>query len=239
MALNKKLLAGGLTLASLAFVLAAAGWYFLFRTDSPPPVSLDEALDSAVQPDEPPVALTREGLAGEWMLVQGGSSFTGYRVDQQVAGIGTETVVGRTERVEGSLNFDGMAIQSAEVVVDMTALRSDESLRDNVLRGDAIETADFPEASFVLTSPIVVNELPVEGRPVNQTVAGDLTLHGVTRPVEIDLQGVLRNGRLVVVGSEEIEFSDYDISPPRGPASVLSVEDHGIVELQLVFEKAA
>jgi hypothetical protein len=45
------------------------------------------------------------------------------------------------------------------------------------------------------------------------------------------------NGQVVVVGSTEIVFADYQIAQPTA-ASVLSVEDHGVIELQLVFSRA-
>jgi hypothetical protein len=41
----------------------------------------------------------------------------------------------------------------------------------------------------------------------------------------------------VVVGSIDIKFSDYSISKPNG-ASVLSIEDHGTMELQLILKKS-
>ena len=72
---------------------------------------------------------------------------------------------------------------------------------------------------------------------MNTTAIGDLTIHGVTRRVAIDLQGQLTNGLVVVVGSLEIQFADYDIDTPSS-GLVLSVEDHGIMELQLVFGHA-
>jgi polyisoprenoid-binding protein YceI len=161
----------------------------------------------------------------------------GYRVNQEVAGIGSETVVGRTQGVQASFSFDGSAIDGLEVTADMTGLRSDESLRDSVLRGEAIETADFPTATFVLTEPIPVSRIPAEGERIAQTVAGDLTLHGVTRPIQMNMEAVMQGGLLIVVGSNEIQMAGFGITPPRGPVSVLSVEDHGIMEVQLVFAK--
>jgi polyisoprenoid-binding protein YceI len=210
-------------------------WYFVFDTDAAAPVSLDDAIES----DDAAGGSAAQGpdnLTGDWTLAGGGSSFAGYRVGQQVAGIGGETVVGRTDSVEGLLSFDGTAITRTEVTVDMAELNSGESLRDNVLRSQAIETGRFPTASFVLTRPIEVN-VPAEGEMVSQTVSGDLTLHGVTRPVDVDVQAVLRGGRLIVVGSSEVQFADFNISRPRGPAQVLSVEDRGVMEVQLTFER--
>ena len=43
------------------------------------------------------------------------------------------------------------------------------------------------------------------------------------------------DGRIVVVGTVPILFGDYDIDKPTSMA-VLSVDDHGTVELLLVFE---
>jgi polyisoprenoid-binding protein YceI len=77
-----------------------------------------------------------------------------------------------------------------------------------------------------------------DGYQLNVTAVGDLTLHGVTQRVAIPLQGQFVNGLVVVVGSLEIQFADYNIEGPES-GLVLSVEDHGIIELQLVFERAA
>jgi polyisoprenoid-binding protein YceI len=230
-----RVLTGGLGLAVLGLIGGLALWYFVFDTDAAAPVSLDDAIES----DDAAGGSAAQGpdnLTGDWTLAGGGSSFAGYRVGQQVAGIGGETVVGRTDSVEGSLSFDGTAITRTEVTVDMAELNSGESLRDNVLRSQAIETGRFPTASFVQTRLIPVN-VPAEGEMVSQTVSGDLTLHGVTRPVDVDVQAVLRGGRLIVVGSSEVQFADFNISPPRGPAQVLSVEDRGVMEVQLTFER--
>jgi hypothetical protein len=41
----------------------------------------------------------------------------------------------------------------------------------------------------------------------------------------------------VIFGSLEIQFAGYDIETPNS-GLVLSVEDHGVMELQLVFEHA-
>jgi hypothetical protein len=55
--------------------------------------------------------------------------------------------------------------------------------------------------------------------------------------VTLPVQAQLKDGLLVVVGSLKVTFSDYSISKPQG-ASVLSIEDTGIMELQLILKKA-
>ncbi|MYE46180.1 MAG: YceI family protein [Chloroflexi bacterium] len=174
-------------------------------------------------------------LAGVWTLSERGESFAGFRVREELVGIGAFTAVGRTSAVTASLGFDGSAITAVSVEVDMTQLTTDDSRRDRALRGQAIETNRFPTSTFVLAEPIAIEAVPAEGESIAATAVGDLTLHGVTRRVEIPLEGQLTDGLVVVVGSLEIEFDDYDIEAPTAPI-VVSVEDRGVMEFQLVFE---
>ena len=78
---------------------------------------------------------------------------------------------------------------------------------------------------------------PAEGVSYDVTARGNMTIHGVTKPVEIALQARLTNGVIVVVGTTPFTFSEYGLTPPRAPI-VLSVADHGIIEFQLFITKA-
>jgi len=242
---RKQTLIGGGIIAALVVVVAAAlVWYAVLPHDAPSRVTLTDAVTSAqgspnpMQPSAAATAAAYEGLAGTWVLTPNGESFVGYRVKEELARIGAATAVGRTNQITATLQFDGTAITDVQVQADLTALKSDSALRDGALRMQALETNRFPTASFVLTEPIVLGSLPAEGVPVTATAVGDLTLHGQTRRISIDLQGQRTNGLVVVVGSLEIRFADYGIAQPRA-AAVLSVEDHGTLELQLVFQQAS
>lgn len=160
------------------------------------------------------------------------SSFVGYRVQEELAGIGGNIAVGRTPDVTGSMTTVGLTLTQAEFTANMQALVSDESQRDGRLREQAIETDRFPTATFVLTDPIT---LPADAAPddtLTVTASGDLTLHGETHPIEIQLRGRLRGDVLVVVGSMEITFADFGIEKPES-FKVLSVADDGTLEVQL------
>ncbi len=162
-------------------------------------------------------------------------SVAGYRIDEELAGIGGTTAVGRTSDVVGTMSLDGATIASVDVVVDMTTLQSDDSRRDGQLRRRGLETNTFPEARFTLIESIDLGSVPAVGEPVAATAVGELELHGVVRQVEIALEGQFVDDRtIIVVGSTEIVLADYDIEPPTG-LSVLSVEDRGLLEFQLTF----
>jgi polyisoprenoid-binding protein YceI len=251
------LIAAG-TVAVVA-VAAFAAWWFLLRSDAPDPVNLEDAVASVTSTTAAPttsegatssagegtttsapvttstaVSPGGDGIEGSWVPAADGRSFAGYRVREELASIGAFTAAGRSTGVTGSLQIAGSQVTAVEVVVDMTALQSDDSRRDGAMRRQALETDAFPEASFRTTGPI---ELPTgagEGAPVTLEATGELTLHGVTRQVTIPLEAQLVDGVVVVVGSLEIEFADYGIETPRA-AIVLSVEDRGIMEFQLAF----
>jgi polyisoprenoid-binding protein YceI len=158
-------------------------------------------------------------------------------VQEELAGVGTTTAVGRSNALDGTLNFDGERITAVQITADLTQLKSDKSMRDNQLRRQAIETDRFPNATFALASPISINEVPDNGEKLTQEIKGKLTLHGVTKDITLQAQGVVEGNNVIVVGSTTIMFADYNITKPQAQ-SVLSIEDKGIMEFQLVFAKA-
>ena len=226
-------------------VLVGAVWFFFLRSDAPPEANLEDAVAAVTSttegpgeaPAEPtPTTAARDGLDGDWTVEQS-ASFVGYRIDEELASLGAITAVGRTSEIVATLQFSGSEVTSLEVTVDMTTIASDRSLRDSAMRTRGLETNTFPEASFVLTSPIDLGAVPAEGDTFSASAAGELTLHGVTQPVSLELEGSLVQGTVVVVGSIEIALADYDIVKPTG-FSVVSIADVGLLEVQLAFVPA-
>ena len=177
-------------------------------------------------------------LDGRWEIAARPQSFAGYRVEEQLVQFGVSTAVGRTSAMSGSLEVAGSAIVAVSVEADLTQLQSDQSFRDSTLRRQGLETGRFPTATFELRAPIVFDAVPDAGEEFTALVRGTLTLHGVTRDIEMELQSALVGELIVVVGSIQIEFADYGLTVPSSLA-VVSTEDHGLLELQLFFERAA
>jgi len=239
-------------LAAVLVLVVAGGavWYFVFRDNAPAEVSLDRAASSldgehsgTTATSGGDTASTGSGLDGTWTVNQSigsfndfSSSFAGFRVQEQLAGIGAKTAVGRTPKVTGSMTIEGTTVPKASFDVDMTTLTTDDARRDGAIQTQAIETARFPKASFVLTQPIDLGSIPADGQQIDIDATGNLTLHGVTKQVTIPLQAQRKGDVIAVVGSLDIPFSDYSISQPRA-AAVLSVDDHGTMEVQLFFTR--
>jgi polyisoprenoid-binding protein YceI len=239
MTTRRKLIAGITALFAAGVIAAAGAWYFVLRNDSPPPVSLAtavQAVHSSTPTDGMSTSDASTDLKGTWTVVQGANSFVGYRVNENLAGVGSTTAVGRTTSLQGSLTFDGSAITATSITADVSKLASDKDMRDQQLRQQALESSKYPNASFALTSPIVIAGLPDNGETITQTINGKLTLHGLTRDVSMQVQGALDGNQIIVVGTTNIAFADYGIESPKSMA-VLSIDDHGALELQLVFAR--
>ncbi|MCB0974540.1 MAG: YceI family protein [Actinobacteria bacterium] len=232
-------------------LLAFAAWYFLIRDDAPDAVSLDAAIED-VQGDSDNAdgtALAGSGgstsaadLTGEWTVdTESGDfdfdsatgSFVGFRIDEELSGIGSTTAVGRTGDVDGSLTVDGDQITTVDMEVNMDSLTTDESRRDGRAR-DALKTSEYPTATFALTDPITLPADAVDGDAVSIQANGDLTVAGVTQPVIFDVDAQLVNDTMVIVATTDVLLSDFDIAAPSAPI-VLSVADEATVEMQLLM----
>jgi len=243
----------------VVLLLAAFGFYYLFlRPEGPaavadatlPPVPTDAPTQPAVsQPgatagtatDEPGTAT---GIDGTWAVDPAiGSfddftgSFVGYRVQEELAGIGAQTAVGRTPDVSGSMTIAGTTVSAATIEADLTTLESDDGNRDRQLGHQGIETDQFPTATFTITSPIELGSIPADNEEVAITAQGELTLHGQTQAVEVPMKARLSGDVIAVSGSIPIVFADYGIQKPES-FKVLSVEDNGIMEFQVFFSRA-
>jgi len=163
-------------------------------------------------------------------------TFVGFRVDEELSGIGSTTAVGRTPAVTGTMTIDGTKVTAASIEADMTQLTTNNSRRDRPAKG-ALGTSQFPTATFELTAPIDLGDAAATGAKTSVTATGDLTIKGVTKSVQFPLEAQLAGDTVVVVGSLDVLFSDYGISAPRAPI-VVSVDDHGPIELQLFFTRA-
>lgn len=191
------------------------------------------------------VALTAAELDGTWAvdaetgeftLEDATGSFAGFRVDEELARIGAFTAVGRTGDVSGSLEIADEHVTSVDIEVDLTTLRTDDSRRDGAVQR-ALSTSQHPTATFSLTEELHIEGAVELGESISLVASGDLTVNGITQPVTIDIDAQLVGSLIAVVGSVEIIFADFEVTVPQVPI-VLSADDHGIMEFQLLFRQS-
>jgi polyisoprenoid-binding protein YceI len=244
-----------LVLAGVLAVVLAGGAFLLwfFKDDAPAEVDLGAAVESVEDDpaDDPATDTTDEapaaaGVEGTW-AVDGDAgtfdftdtasgTFVGFRVNEELSAVGSATAVGRTPEVTGEVTIEGTELTAAIFEADMTAITTNESRRDSRVQS-ALDTGQFPIATFTLSAPVDLGAAAESGEAVAVTAVGDLTIKGVTQSVQIPLEAQLVDETIVVVGSMEIVFADYGVEVPSAPV-VVSADDHGVLEVQLLLSKA-
>ncbi len=146
----------------------------------------------------------------------------------------------KASRWSGTLNVDdNPSACSASVTVDPRSIEivdarggvkglSDKDRRDidKNINEKVLETGKFPELKFESTS--------VSGSEPNLTVAGNMTIKGTTRPVNVDLNV---NGT-TVTAQTSISQKDFGIKPFSAMMGAIKLRDDVDFELTVTLPSA-
>ena len=149
----------------------------------------------------------------------------------RVQHLGYSWLYGRFNEFSGTFSFDEKQPENAsiEVTIKTSSVDSNHAERDKHLRDDDfLHVSKYPEAKFVSTGF-------TQDKDGNGVLKGNLTLRGVTKPVEIDVEfigagddpwGGYRRG---FEGTTRFAMADFGIMKNLGPKSkdvemILSVE---------------
>lgn len=121
------------------------------------------------------------------------------RAEFRVRHLGISTVTGRFDGLSGTVSVgDDFSSFDATAVIDAATINTGNDDRDGHLRGpDFFDVAQYPEITFDVT----------EVRPGADGeffLVGDLTMHGVTRPVELEAEYL---GTSSARGTQKIGFT--------------------------------
>lgn len=139
----------------------------------------------------------------------------------KISHLGYSWLWGRFNDFEGTFSYDKEKPGDAkfEVTVNTDSVDSNHAERDKHLRGEAfLDVKKYPQARFTSTS-LTLNE---DG---SGTLKGDLTLHGTTRPIAIDVKYIGEGKdpwggyRVGFEGKTRIALADYGITKNLGPGS--------------------
>ena len=167
-------------------------------------------------------------LAAKYVIdTEGSHAFVQFRIQH----LGYSWLTGRFNTFSGNFEYDenNPDKASVQVEIDVASIDSNHAERDKHLRSDDfLDVKKFPKARFESTSF-------KDNGDGTAILKGNLTLHGVTKPVTIDVEhighgpdpwGGYRRG---FEGTTQIALADYDINYNLGPKSkevelILSVE---------------
>lgn len=150
----------------------------------------------------------------------------------KISHLGYSWLYGRFNDFDGEFVYDAEnpANSKVSVTVDTDSVDSNHSERDKHIRsGDFLDVDEFPEATFTSKRVVVDDEGEAD-------IIGDLTLHGVTKEVTLDVE-MLGHGkdpwggyRMGFEAETEFKLDDFGIAYQKlGEASrtvelIISVE---------------
>ena len=150
-----------------------------------------------------------------------------YRVREQLVGLSLPNdAVGVTSGVTGriELNEQGSVLPGSKIIVDVSALQSDEGRRDNFVRRNTLQTDAFPTVVFVPTE-LRGLEFPFpESGAASFEIVGELTIRDVTREAVWQAEAEFGVDNVALSATTSFTFDDFGLSQPRVPV-VLSVDD--------------
>ncbi|MGV6809367.1 MAG: YceI family protein [bacterium] len=167
-------------------------------------------------------------LAEDYVIdTKGMHAFIQFRIKH----LGYSWLYGRFNEFDGKFSYDEAAPEKASISVNIktASVDSNHAERDKHLRDtDFLDVKKFPEATFVSTAYQPTGD-------GTGTLAGNFTLHGVTKPISIavkeigagkDPWGGYRRG---FQGTTRFALADFGIEKDLGPASkeveiILSIE---------------
>ncbi|MDX2038095.1 MAG: YceI family protein [Isosphaeraceae bacterium] len=121
---------------------------------------------------------------------------------------------------------DGKGVAKISVDIDMTSIWSDdEKLTAHLKNQDFFEVDKFPKASFVTT------EIKTGGeKGATHTLVGNLTLHGVTKSIQIPATVKLDGGVAALTSEFSLKRSEFGMTF-TGPGGV--IRDEVVIKLDV------
>ncbi|MCM2972449.1 YceI family protein [Larsenimonas suaedae] len=130
-------------------------------------------------------ALATPALAADYKIdTEGQHAFVQFKVQH----LGYSWLLGQFNDFDGHFSFDPDNVKDAsvEVTVNTDSLDTNHAERDKHLKGkDFLNASEYPTAKFVSTG-----YTPDEDNKFEGELKGNLTLHGVTKPVTFDVDRI-------------------------------------------------
>ena len=180
-----------------------------------------------------------------------GSTGTAYAAEWEVdttnstAGFGVRhmmvaTVRGQFDKVTGTVNIDDKDLTKStiDVAIDAASISTNDGKRDEHLRSaDFFDTAKFPKITF--------KSKKIEKAGSKLKATGDLTMHGVTRAVTLQVQLLSDPGALMKnptsrwrATTAPLKRSQFGLAFSRSTENVSMIGDDVVVDIEIEAERA-
>ncbi|HSP18568.1 MAG TPA: YceI family protein [Myxococcaceae bacterium] len=139
-------------------------------------------------------------------------------------GPGGFSLEGKTHQVR--VEDDGKELK---IIVPLSGLQTGIALRDRHMRERYLEVEKYPDA--VLSLPWSALKLPEDGRTVEATAPGTMTLHGKSHEVQVRYRLSRSGSTYQASGSVPLDIRDYGVDIP----SYFGVTVQPAIEISATF----
>ncbi len=172
--------------------------------------------------------ITSNAVADEYVIDKKGMHAS---IQFKISHLGYSWLWGRFNDFEGQFSYDKGQPENSKITVNINtkSVDSNHAMRDKHLRGeDFLDVDKFPQAKFV-------SRAFSQNKDGNAVLTGNLTLHGVTKSINIAVNSIGEGQdpwggyRVGFEGKTRIALADFGIVKNLGPASkeldlILSIE---------------
>jgi polyisoprenoid-binding protein YceI len=158
------------------------------------------------------VATTLHADSRTYTMAKGGNNVAEFHAEDTY-----DSFDGKTSDVTGTIVADpaSPSASSVQIAINVDSLDTGVSLRNKEMRERYLQTDKFGTATFKSVSVTGPASL-APNQPAEISVAGDLTLHGVTKRMTIPVRVVLiPDGRIHATTNFKIHMPEFGISVPH------------------------
>ena len=221
-----------LPLATASFLIAACGGA------AAPSATIAPTATAAAATVTPAVS---SAAAGSWTVSN--TSKATVRVREQLVSVNLPSdavLVATGATGTFALRDDGTFSPDSKISFDLTTLASDNRNRDDFIKGDTLQTRQFPKAELVPTRTTGLTlPLPSSGEFAFK-LTGQMTIRGKTKEVTFDVQAKRAGNELTATATAapSWKFADFGMTAPSVPFRVVSIVDELRVIVDLLATRA-
>ena len=162
-----------------------------------------------------------DAFEGTVYVIQKDKSRVGYLAPKQFLNSGLETVEGTTSEIIGEFTLElsecdqsdsCLYITNLLIRVDISTLKSNNSIRDSSIKSQWLESKLFPEAVFKINELVIPNKN--FDSKVEDTIVGQLSIRDVELDTPFSITASLENEIIRISGFTEVDTTWFGFDAP-------------------------
>jgi polyisoprenoid-binding protein YceI len=165
------------------------------------------------------------------IMVKGTSTIHDWSIDvNKFSG----TVAIKESVAQNAVPKKGDTFENLEIRMEVKSMESGRGAAMDNRTFDALKAESHPEIVFTLKKSEITEIKDAGNGTFVMNAAGDLTIAGVTKPIDITVEGQkLKDGRFVFSGSKSLKMTEFGVKPPSAMFGTIVAGD----DITVLFEQ--